>query len=106
MGAFSCPPERPKSPAKKRMATAIFILAPDSVSLLAGARRHSDAKHKRSRMLIRKSSKPGSPHPSRIRFLDNHRDPNIPWLFGAEIKFHVSAKPCGLIYCSDSDQAS
>src|SRR5258706_12631334 len=64
------------------------------------------AKHKRSKMLIRKSSKPGSPHPSRIRFLDNHRDPDIPWIFGAEINFHVSAKPCGLIYCSDSDQAS
>jgi len=61
------------------------------------ARRHSDAKHKRSKMLIRKSSKPGSPHPSRIRSLDNHRDPNIPGIFGAEIKFHVSAKPCGLI---------
>src|SRR6266852_6772543 len=88
------------------MATANFILTPNFVPLLNRARRHSDTKHKDLRTLIRKSSESRPPHSSRIRLLDDHRDPKIPLIFGVELKFHVAGEPCGLIYCSDSDQAS
>src|SRR6202007_2343948 len=56
--------------------------------------------------LIRKSSKTRSPHPSRIRLLDDHRDPVIPWISGVEIKSNVLRKSFGFIYSPDRDNAS
>jgi len=56
--------------------------------------------------LIRKSRESRSPHSSGIRLLDDHRNPEIPCILGVETEFHVSGKPCGSIYCSDSDEIS
>jgi hypothetical protein len=47
--------------------------------------------------LIRKSSESRSPHSSRIRLVDDHRDPKIPLILAVEIKFHFSGEPRGLI---------
>ena len=57
-------------------------------------------------MLIRKPSQSRSPHSSRGRLLDDHRDPQIPSILGIEINFHVSRKTCGLIYSPDLDEVS
>ena len=57
-------------------------------------------------MLIRKPSESRSPHSSRGRLLDDHRDPQIPSILGIEINFHVSRNPCGLIYSPALDEVS
>ena len=65
---------------------------------------HGDASTTDITTLIRKSRESRSPHSSRVRLLDNHRDPKIPRILAFEIKFHVAGKPCGLVHSSDSNK--
>ena len=82
------------------------FFAPDSVSLLIYALANRRQSTTDLVKLIRKPRQSRSPHSSRTRLLDDHRDPQIPWVLGGELNFHVSREPCGLVYFSDSDEVS